>query len=189
MFAARALAQMSTPPSKHPSSPRPGSQLPSSRSSGRPRWPRAMIVVLIVLVGLELYVGSRLSLSKFGAGFLWSSEWDPVAEKYGALPFIFGTLVSSLLALVIAVPAGRRHGAVPHRTGPAQSPPADHHRDRDARGGPERHLRALGHLRPHPLAEGPPVRLAQALPRVPAPCSRARSTASACSRRESSSRS
>lgn len=66
----------------------------------------AMIVVLIVLVGVELYSGSRLSLAKFGAGFLWSSEWDPVSEKYGALPFIFGTLVSSLIALLIAVPLG-----------------------------------------------------------------------------------
>ncbi len=66
----------------------------------------AMIVVLIVLVGWELYHGSRMSLSKFGFGFLWSSQWDPVQDKYGALPFIFGTLVSSLLALLIAVPLG-----------------------------------------------------------------------------------
>jgi phosphate transport system permease protein len=66
----------------------------------------AMIIALIVFVGWELYAGSRMTLSKFGAGFLWSSEWDPVADKYGALPFIFGTLVSSLLAVLIAVPLG-----------------------------------------------------------------------------------
>ena len=65
-----------------------------------------MIVVLIVLVGWELYWGSRLSLRQFGFGFLLSSEWDPVQDKYGALPFIFGTLVSSLLALLLAVPLG-----------------------------------------------------------------------------------
>jgi phosphate transport system permease protein len=47
-----------------------------------------------------------MALSQFGFGFLWSSEWDPVQDKYGALPFIFGTLVSSLLALLIAVPLG-----------------------------------------------------------------------------------
>ena len=65
-----------------------------------------MIVVLIVLVGWQLYAGSRMSVAKFGFGFLWSSEWDPVQDKYGALPFIFGTLVSSLIALMIAVPLG-----------------------------------------------------------------------------------
>lgn len=66
----------------------------------------AMIVVLIVLVGWELYKGSRLSIAKYGLSFLVSSTWDPVTDKYGALPFIFGTLVSSLLALLIAVPLG-----------------------------------------------------------------------------------
>ncbi|HEY1793284.1 MAG TPA: phosphate ABC transporter permease subunit PstC [Opitutaceae bacterium] len=65
-----------------------------------------VIVALIVLVGWELYSGSRLSIAKFGAGFLTSSEWNPVDDKYGALPFIFGTLVSSLIALLIAVPLG-----------------------------------------------------------------------------------
>ena len=57
-------------------------------------------------MGWELYVGSRAAVVKFGPGFLWSTEWDPVNDKYGALPFIFGTLVSSLLALIIAVPLG-----------------------------------------------------------------------------------
>jgi phosphate transport system permease protein len=64
------------------------------------------IVFLIVLVGWQLYAGARLSISKFGLGFLWSTKWDPVTDQYGALPFIFGTLVSSLLALLIAVPLG-----------------------------------------------------------------------------------
>jgi phosphate transport system permease protein len=62
------------------------------------------LIVLVVLVGWELWHGSQLAREKFGASFLTSSEWDPVQEKYGALPFIFGTLVSSLIALVIAVP-------------------------------------------------------------------------------------
>jgi len=64
------------------------------------------IVALILLVGWELYAGSRLALHRFGFGFLVHSTWDPVSEEYGALPFIFGTLVSSLIALVIAVPLG-----------------------------------------------------------------------------------
>jgi phosphate transport system permease protein len=62
------------------------------------------VFALIVLVGLELAGGSSLALKKFGWHFLTSSEWDPVSEELGALPFIFGTLVSSVIALFIAVP-------------------------------------------------------------------------------------
>ena len=47
-----------------------------------------------------------LSLKKFGIGFLFHSTWDPVAENFGALPFIFGTCVTSLVALLLAVPIG-----------------------------------------------------------------------------------
>ena len=62
------------------------------------------VFVLIVLVGLKLAGGSQLSLHKFGWRFLISTDWDPVHERFGALPFIFGTLVSSFIALLIAVP-------------------------------------------------------------------------------------
>jgi phosphate transport system permease protein len=62
------------------------------------------IFALIALIGWELFQGSRPALQKFGWHFLASGEWDPVNDNYGALPFIFGTLVSSLIALVIAVP-------------------------------------------------------------------------------------
>jgi phosphate transport system permease protein len=62
------------------------------------------IFVLIALIGLELANGSKLALQKFGWRFLVSSNWDPVNEIFGALPFIFGTLVSSAIALLIAVP-------------------------------------------------------------------------------------
>ncbi len=62
------------------------------------------VFVLIVLIGCELADGSQLALRKFGWRFLISSEWDPVSERFGALPFVFGTLVSSAIGLVIAVP-------------------------------------------------------------------------------------
>ncbi|HEU5068792.1 MAG TPA: phosphate ABC transporter permease subunit PstC [Verrucomicrobiae bacterium] len=62
------------------------------------------VFALIGLIGYELAHGSTLALKKFGWRFLVSSDWDPVSEQFGALPFIFGTLVSSLIALVIAVP-------------------------------------------------------------------------------------
>lgn len=62
------------------------------------------IFVLIFLIGYELARGSRFALHKFGWHFLTSSQWDPVNEQFGARPFIFGTLVSSFIALLIAVP-------------------------------------------------------------------------------------
>jgi phosphate transport system permease protein len=65
-----------------------------------------VVVGLIVLVGGELYAGARLAIAKFGPGFLIHSKWDPVTDEFGALPFIFGTLVSSVIALLIAVPLG-----------------------------------------------------------------------------------
>ena len=67
----------------------------------------ACAVALVAIVGLvlfELISSSRLSLHKFGFEFLVRSIWDPVTEEFGALPFIYGTLVSSFLALLLAVP-------------------------------------------------------------------------------------
>src|SRR5579859_5447504 len=63
----------------------------------------AVLGVLILIV-YELVAGSRLSWHAFGFKFFAASDWDPVNDQFGALPFIFGTLVSSLLALIIAVP-------------------------------------------------------------------------------------
>jgi len=62
------------------------------------------VVFLIVGVGVELWTHSRLAIGKFGLNFFIRSDWDPVTEQFGALPFIYGTLVSSAIALLIAVP-------------------------------------------------------------------------------------
>lgn len=62
------------------------------------------VLGVLVLIVYELISGSRLSWHAFGFKFFGASDWDPVAEQFGALPFIYGTLVSSLVALVIAVP-------------------------------------------------------------------------------------
>jgi len=62
---------------------------------------------VLALVGLILYqliVNSRLSWHAFGVKFFFRSEWDPVNDQYGAWPFVYGTIVSSFLALVLAVP-------------------------------------------------------------------------------------
>jgi phosphate transport system permease protein len=55
---------------------------------------------------LELIRNSRLSLKEFGLKFLTSTEWNPVFSQYGALTSIFGTGVSTLIALIIAIPLG-----------------------------------------------------------------------------------
>jgi phosphate transport system permease protein len=62
------------------------------------------IVMVLLLFIYELTVRSRLSLAHFGFRFFIGTTWDPVGGDFGALPFIYGTLVSSLLALVLAVP-------------------------------------------------------------------------------------
>ncbi len=62
------------------------------------------IPVLMVFLVWELYSGAQLAISRYGFSFVTGSTWDPVAEEFGAAPLIFGTLLSSLLALLIAVP-------------------------------------------------------------------------------------
>lgn len=62
------------------------------------------VVVLIFLILWQLVHGSRISLGKFGCSFIRTSAWDPVKENFGALPFIYGTVVSSIIALIIAFP-------------------------------------------------------------------------------------
>src|SRR5918996_964489 len=62
------------------------------------------IPLLLGFLVFELWVGSRLAIGKFGLDFVTTSTWDPVAEQFGAYPLIFGTLISSVVALVIAVP-------------------------------------------------------------------------------------
>lgn len=62
------------------------------------------VLGVLVLIVYELMMGSRLSWHAFGFRFFASEEWDPVNASFGARPFIYGTLLSSLLALIIAVP-------------------------------------------------------------------------------------
>lgn len=62
------------------------------------------ILILAFFLFRELFIGSELSRNTFGLNFLATTTWDPVNEIFGALPFIFGTIVSSFLALLIAVP-------------------------------------------------------------------------------------
>ena len=63
-----------------------------------------VLVVIVAAIGFELLRQSSLSIQKFGFAFWRTEVWDPVAGQFGALPFIWGTLYSSILALVIATP-------------------------------------------------------------------------------------
>ena len=65
-------------------------------------------VVGLVLLGIlfTVLVGSRDAISAYGLSFLVTSDWDPSADRYGAFTAIYGTIVTSLLALLIAVPLG-----------------------------------------------------------------------------------
>ena len=66
----------------------------------------ASVVLVTILLVFELWQGSVLARHKFGFAFFVTSVWDPVFDQFGALPFIFGTLVTSAVALIIAVPLG-----------------------------------------------------------------------------------
>jgi len=60
---------------------------------------------LLAAILVSLLYGSSLSLQKFGLPFLWDAEWNPVTDEFGALVPIVGTLVTSLIALAVAIPA------------------------------------------------------------------------------------
>ena len=66
----------------------------------------AAVFLIVALIVYEIARGSALSIRTIGWKFLVQSEWDPVADHYGVLPYVYGTLVSSALALVFAVPLG-----------------------------------------------------------------------------------
>lgn len=71
----------------------------------------AIFLALVIGLFLELLWGSRLSLSTFGLPFLWTSTWNPVTSQFGALPFIYGTIVSSAIAILLAGILGVLAGA------------------------------------------------------------------------------
>jgi phosphate transport system permease protein len=72
----------------------------------------AGVIFLAIMAGLvlELVWGARLSIAEFGLSFLWSTEWNPVTSQFGALPFIYGTVVSSFIALILASIVGTLAG-------------------------------------------------------------------------------
>lgn len=82
----------------------------ASRADGLFRWTFRLLalvpVALIVALGTQLYRSSQASRHAFGWGFITGSRWDPVFNHFGAWPFIFGTLVTTAVAVVLAIPFG-----------------------------------------------------------------------------------
>src|SRR5215471_9297390 len=64
------------------------------------------IFAITALLIWELWDHSKLTIDKFGFKFITSKLWNPVTNEFGALPFIYGTVISSFLALLISVPLG-----------------------------------------------------------------------------------
>lgn len=65
-----------------------------------------LVLVVIALIVWECAHGAMPSIRATGWGFLVGTEWDPIADHYGALPYLYGTLVTSLIAMLLAVPIG-----------------------------------------------------------------------------------
>jgi len=63
-----------------------------------------LVLLIVAGIGFELTRQSMLSIEKFGMRFWSGTTWDPVAGEFGALPFIWGTLYSSVIALLLATP-------------------------------------------------------------------------------------
>ncbi|MCG3206113.1 MAG: Phosphate transport system permease protein PstC [Elusimicrobia bacterium] len=104
--------QQSPPPLSPAAPPNPLRRIRLSERAGDRifRWTMlafgAMVMILAAGICWELMRNSKLAWDAFGFKFLITSVWDPVMEVYGALPFIYGTIVSSIIALMIAVPLG-----------------------------------------------------------------------------------
>ncbi|WP_307688959.1 phosphate ABC transporter permease PstC [Variovorax ginsengisoli] len=95
-----ARASSNLPPAKRPRTGAGTDRLFGMAAKG------AALLTLAMLIGIlvSLIIGAWPAISKYGLGFLTSSVWDPVKDEYGGLVMIYGTLATSLIALVIAVP-------------------------------------------------------------------------------------
>ena len=88
------------PPRKRPS----GGRWADAAFRNLTRFFALLVFSILLAILISLVFGSALSLKQFGFGFLFSADWDPVQEKFGALVPIVGTLTTSLIAMLIGVP-------------------------------------------------------------------------------------
>jgi phosphate transport system permease protein len=63
-----------------------------------------ILIIILLSIFITLVFSSMPSIRALGFHFIWGKDWDPVTDEYGALPFLIGTLLTSILALIIAFP-------------------------------------------------------------------------------------
>jgi phosphate transport system permease protein len=66
----------------------------------------ACVPLLLIAICILLLIDALPAVTRYGLGFLVSSDWDPVAEKFGAAAYVFGTVITSLIAVLLAAPIG-----------------------------------------------------------------------------------
>ena len=118
------------------------------------------------------------------ASFIWTEAWDPVKDVYGALTFVYGTVVTSVIALLLATPLSIAIALFLTEIAPRRARGADRDAGRAARGDPERRPRALGHPRLRPVGRTRSSRSSRASS-AGARSSRASRRRRGCSRRRS----
>ena len=110
------------------------------------------IFAIVALIFSELVLRSQLTIAKFGIKFFFGSAWDPVNGNFGALPFVYGTLASSLIALVIAVPLAVGVAIFITEMCPQDAARPSRLRHRVAGRDSQHRLRRLGGIRARPVA-------------------------------------
>ena len=75
-------------------------------------WTAALTLLMLAGIIVSLVIGSWEALQKFGFAFLWRQDWNPPMDDFGALIPIYGTIVTSLIALVMLLDAGRLRRAL-----------------------------------------------------------------------------
>ena len=158
---------------------------PTACSGRRPGSPRSLIIVLLVAIGLMLTLtSSREAFREFGlVGFITGTTGTRSKAIYGALPYIVGTLLSSVIALLIAAPIGLLTAIFLAELAPAPRRDPAHLPRRAARRDPQRRHRPVGRLRPRARSCGATVEtwISSTLG-MRSRSSRDRRSASACSR-------
>ena len=109
-----------------------------------------LVFAILAAIIVSLLIGSMPAIKAFGFGFLFSSEWNPVTEKFGALVPIVGTLVTSIIALLIGIPVSFGIALFLTEMSPPLAAPPARHRDRTAGRHPQHHLRHVGPVRVRP---------------------------------------